>query len=67
MTQELTDALAQLMKVPPPASGGSIVDEELEEWCDLGRRLKHEAAERFRREIIALREVVETLERYARR
>jgi hypothetical protein len=66
VTEELTNAFAQLMGVPPPVTG-SNTDLELQEWCDLGRRLKHEASERFREELAALRTAVEALEQYRHR
>lgn len=66
VTEELTNAFAKLMGVPPPVTG-SNTDPELQEWCDLGRRLKHEATERFRVELEALREAVVALERYSKR
>ena len=66
VTEELTAAFAALMGVPPPVLGLED-DLEVQEWCDLGRRLKHETPDRFRQELRAIREVVEVLERHRRR
>jgi hypothetical protein len=64
-TAEMTAAFAKLMGVPQPALG--IDDSEIVAWCDVGQRLKGQAAERFREELAVLTELVEALEKHRRR
>lgn len=62
VTEELTEAWAKLMETLPPVIGGD--DDEVQEWCDLGRQFKAESPETFRRELEALRKVVSALVEY---
>jgi phenylpyruvate tautomerase PptA (4-oxalocrotonate tautomerase family) len=68
VTQELTEAFAELLGVPTPVlSVEHVEDVEVAEWCALGYRFKRLHEGQFRRELAELRDVVTTLERYAGR
>jgi hypothetical protein len=66
VTLELTEAFAKLMgtALPPFVSETDI---EIDEWTDLGRRLKAHTPDKFTRELFALRALVDALEKHARR
>ena len=63
VTEELTVAFAALMGVPPPVLV-TDADPELREWLELGRALRAETPDRFQRELVALRDLVEALRRH---
>jgi hypothetical protein len=66
VTQEMTEAFATLMGVPVPDFEDQV-DPELDEWTELGRLLRAETPDKFRRELAALRELVAALSAHATR
>jgi hypothetical protein len=66
VTREMTEAFATLMGVPVPDFEDQV-DPELDEWTELGRQLRAETPDKFRRELAALRDLVAALSAHASR
>lgn len=64
ITEDLTRAFAAVAGLPVPVLAEEPVDEEIREWLQLGRELRAETPDRFRREMDALRELVTALRRH---
>lgn len=65
VTEELTRGFAAVAELQVPVWDDEITtDEEIREWSQLGRELRSETPDRFRRELEALRELVTALRRH---
>jgi hypothetical protein len=65
ITEEMTRAWATLMGVPMPDVAGD--DPEMRQWIEVGEQLKQHTPDKFRRELHALQELVDALDKHSRR